>query len=527
MPHELEYIVDKAICQCDKGEKPNYFRGTHNPNVKINGCMACTKADKIQLVNIPSFGVCSVTGSACTPSPIDWEDTYKVKIKGEQTLLYKSKLPCGQGGKITFLTSGQIPISEEELAEMIDEHSEEQKQEDEGWGWWDTAELIPVIGSVIGIVRSAAKGNYWMAAANVGFLVMDVAGVVSFGATTAVSTGLKTTAKVGLKAGAKAAVRTGLEAAGKILTKTGAKAVAKAAAKHVDDIAAATKKLCVFACFPAGTSVQVEGGVKNIEDIRVGDSVWAYNEETGQTALRAVTATLQREVDATVYLTLEGETIETTAEHPFYTHDGWKDAADLDERDQILTKDNGYKPVKSQTFSYTSKKVFNFEVEGWHTYFVGMLAWLVHNARPCLSQIKHLPDWLARMAKGNYFNFIREQFYKRLGGFNEVVLESGKRLDSYLPGKEIISRKFTQLANVTEKTAKSYIDELVEKYGTDQVIKKTTRNAEAIAQGGEKLKGKLILEVPKQAGEISKEVLEHASDNFVKIRDITGKILNP
>lgn len=64
-------------------------------------------------------------------------------------------------------------------------------------------------------------------------------------------------------------------------------------------------------------------------------------------------------------------------------------------------------------------------------------------------------------------------------------------------------------------------------FNTAKVIKKTTRNAEAIAQGGEKLKGKLILEVPKQAGEISKEVLEHASDNFVKIRDITGKILNP
>jgi len=96
-----------------------------------------------------------------------------------------------------------------------------------------------------------------------------------------------------------------------------------------------------------------------------------------------------------------------------------------------------------------------------------VLAWLVHNARHCLSQIKHLPEWLARIYKGNYFNFIREGFYKRAGGFNEVVFETGKRLDSYIPGKEIVSRKFSQLAKVTEETAKKYIDELVEKYGPE------------------------------------------------------------
>ncbi|WP_421941941.1 polymorphic toxin-type HINT domain-containing protein [Pedobacter sp.] len=522
MPDELEYIVDKAVCHCDKGAAPNFFKGLANQNVKINGCMACTKADKIPLANIPSFGVCSVTGSACAPAPVDWTDTYKVKIKGQETLLFKSTLPCSIGGKIEFMTSGQIPVSEEDLANMTDEHSEEQ-EEDEGWGWWDTAELIPVVGSVIGIVRSAAKGDWWMAAANVGFLAMDVAGVVSFGATTAASTA----AKGGLKAGLKVAGKAALKSAGKVLTKQGAKALAKGLAKHVDDIAKATMKVCVFACFPAGTPVHTASGQKNIEDINVGDEVWAWDEESGLVELKTVTATMQREVDATVEITLEGETIETTAEHPFYTRNGWKDAADLTETDELRTKDGDWQSIKKHEFSYEKRKVFNFEVAGWHTYFVGILAWLVHNARPCLSQIKHLPDWLARMYKGNYFNFIREGFYKRMGGFNEVVLESGKRLDSYIPGKEIVSRKFTQLANVTEETAKKYIDELVSKYPPGTAIKETARNADAIAKGGKELSGNMILEVPKQAGEISKEVLEHATDNFVQIRDITGKILNP
>lgn len=379
MPDELEYIVDKAVCHCDKGAAPNFFKGLANQNVKINGCMACTKADKIPIANIPSFGVCSVTGSACAPAPIDWTDTYKVKIKGKETLLFKSKLPCSIGGKIEFMTSGQIPISEEELAKMTDEHSE--KEEDEGWGWWDTAELIPVVGSVIGIVRSAAKGNWWMVAANVGFLALDIAGVVSFGATTAASTA----AKGGLKAGLKVAGKAALEAAGKALTKEGAKALAKAAAKHVDDIAKATMKVCVFACFPEGTPVHTASGQKNIEEIVAGDEVWAWDEESGSIDLKKVTATMQREVDATVEITLEGETIETTAEHPFYTREGWKDAADLTLDDELKTKDGEWKFIKEHKFAYQKRKVFNFEVEGWHTYFVGILAWLVHNATKCIT----------------------------------------------------------------------------------------------------------------------------------------------
>ncbi len=56
--------------------------------------------------------------------------------------------------------------------------------------------------------------------------------------------------------------------------------------------------------------------------------------------------------------------------------------------------------------------------------------------------------------------------------FNEVVLETGKRLDSYVPSKEIISRKFTQLGDITETTAKKYISEMTEKYAPSTVIKK-------------------------------------------------------
>lgn len=381
MPDQLEYIVDKAVCHCDKGAAPNFFRGLANQNVKINGCMACTKADKIPIANIPSFGVCSVTGSPCTPAPVDWTDTYKVKIKGKETLLFKSKLPCSVGGKIEFVTSGQVPVSEEDLANMTDEHSEE--EEDEGWGWWDTAELIPVVGSVIGIVRSAAKGDWWMAAANVGFLALDIAGVASFGATTAASTA----AKGGLKAGLKVAGKAALKSAGKVLTKQGAKALAKGLAKHVDDIAKATGKICVFACFVKGTKVAIENGYKNIEDIQIGDFVWAFDEKTGESELKKVINTMENAVDATIVLKFEKQNIETTAEHPFYTEKGWKDAADLTQNDKILTRNGNWETFITSDFIYEKKKVYNFEVDDLHTYFVSHINFLVHNTGKCVSKM--------------------------------------------------------------------------------------------------------------------------------------------
>jgi len=385
MPDQLEYIVDKAVCHCDKGAAPNFFKGLANQNVKINGCMACTKADKIPMANVPSFGLCSVTGSACVPAPVDWTDTYKVKIKGKETLLFKSKLPCGLGGKIEFLTSGQIPITQEDLEKMIDENSEEKEKEDEGWGWWDTAELIPVVGSIIGIVRESAKGNFWMAAANVGFLAMDIAGVVSFGATTAASTALKTGAKVGVKAAAKASLKAAgkasLEVAGKILTKSGAKALAKGIAKHVDDIArAAGDKLCVFACFTGDTLVHVKNGLKEIKDIQLNDEVYSYDIDTNSVNLRKVIGLFNDDVEEILKITTHKGVILTTKNHPFYVNGEYKDAEQIEVGDRLFSIKGGDSQVISTEISFRKVKVYTFEVEIDECYFVGENGYLVHNA---------------------------------------------------------------------------------------------------------------------------------------------------
>ncbi|GAL82651.1 hypothetical protein JCM19274_235 [Algibacter lectus] len=99
MPNDLEYVVKDALMMCDKGALPGPFSPTSNTHVKINGCLVTTMADKAPMTNIPSFGACSLkNGSPCTPATTNWMDTYKVKVKGQQTILFKSKMPCSTGG---------------------------------------------------------------------------------------------------------------------------------------------------------------------------------------------------------------------------------------------------------------------------------------------------------------------------------------------------------------------------------------------------------------------------------------------
>ena len=241
MADELEYVVHGALMVCDKGTAPGFFNPTYNAKTKVGGCLVTTAMDKLPITNIPSFTVCSISQKPCIPVPTEWENTYKVKVQGQDTLLARSCMKCGLGGKIEFVTSGQVPLPQDALDDIkAMQEAGAEPEEDDGLSWWDAAELIPVIGSGIGIVREAKKGHWLMAAANVGFLISDIAGVVSFGATTAASTAGKTALKGGTKIAAKSASKAAAKKVGKSGLKTALKLTAKGAKekfkKSIDDI---------------------------------------------------------------------------------------------------------------------------------------------------------------------------------------------------------------------------------------------------------------------------------------------------
>jgi len=265
MAHELEYIVKDALMMCDKGAAPGFFRPTYNMTTKLSSCVATTQMDRFPIVNIPCFGVCAATQKPCVPVPIEWQKTYKVTVRGMETLLFRSFMPCGLGGKIEFVTSGQIPLPPEVLEDI--EKMQEQgvkEAEESGWGWLDTLELVPVIGSIVGAVREGVKGNWGMMALNIGFLAMDVGGLFTGGATTVAATAGKTAVKTGVKVAAKSAVKTAAKQVGKSGLKTGVRLSGKGAGKafktEAGKIVAKAGKgtKTVLACFAAGTPIHTK-----------------------------------------------------------------------------------------------------------------------------------------------------------------------------------------------------------------------------------------------------------------------------
>ncbi|MGE7767585.1 ribonuclease YeeF family protein [Peribacillus sp. NPDC096540] len=140
---------------------------------------------------------------------------------------------------------------------------------------------------------------------------------------------------------------------------------------------------------------------------------------------------------------------------------------------------------------------------------------------------KTVPDWLKeRWEAGNNFNKENRPRYP----YNEVELEAkevgGKKyvVDSYAPNKEIVSRKFTQLSEVQEKTAKSYLNEITKKYPSGSKISNGPFNPNALKGG--RLKGELILEVPVQNKPIPQTILDEATKNRIIIKDNNGKVYN-
>ncbi|MEM7281670.1 MAG: RHS repeat-associated core domain-containing protein [Pseudomonadota bacterium] len=143
-----------------------------------------------------------------------------------------------------------------------------------------------------------------------------------------------------------------------------------------------SKKPC---CFVAGTLVDTEQGLKSIEEIKVGDLVWARDVESGQTALKAVTDLIprhDREIWVVRLTGLDGaaERFETTHEHPWWIAGrGWKETSELEVGMAVVTIDGQGMVVTSVVKAGHTDATYNITVADFETYFVGEQRVLVHN----------------------------------------------------------------------------------------------------------------------------------------------------
>ena len=141
------------------------------------------------------------------------------------------------------------------------------------------------------------------------------------------------------------------------------------------------------ACFVAGTEIAVVDSCGNavhkpIETIVVGDNVLSRAED-GKISYKEVTETFIRSSDSIIALTINGASIETTQEHPFYDPDlnTWVAAGDLGVGDNVLLSDGTCVAVTDAELIHNADDVlvYNFTVADNHTYYVGESEVLVHN----------------------------------------------------------------------------------------------------------------------------------------------------
>ena len=135
-------------------------------------------------------------------------------------------------------------------------------------------------------------------------------------------------------------------------------------------------------CFVAGTLVTTEDGQEPIEEIEVGDKVLSENELTGEVAVKTVTETYVNETDELIHIGVNGETISATPSHPFYVDKlGWTLARSLRAGDILVLSNGELVTVEwvQHEILESPIKVYNFEVEDFHTYFVGENGIFVHN----------------------------------------------------------------------------------------------------------------------------------------------------
>jgi hypothetical protein len=116
--------------------------------------------------------------------------------------------------------------------------------------------------------------------------------------------------------------------------------------------------------------------------------VYSYNDTNKSKVWSKVTNVFNKTVQKLYKVLVANDTIYTTPEHPFYTSKGWLQASALSIGMSLQTT-NSFATLSNIKAIDTSATVYNFTVEGTHTYYVGNTNLLVHNT--CQ---KHLGDLL-------------------------------------------------------------------------------------------------------------------------------------
>ena len=131
-------------------------------------------------------------------------------------------------------------------------------------------------------------------------------------------------------------------------------------------------------CFAAGTPVWTDRGPVAIERLQMGDLVLSQDEATGALAYRPILKAHHNPPSETLRIVIDGEAIVSSAFHRFWrVGEGWAMARDLEPGDVVRAL--GRTAAIASIEPDEKQPVFNLDVDGTRSFFVGESAALVHD----------------------------------------------------------------------------------------------------------------------------------------------------
>lgn len=193
-------------------------------------------------------------------------------------------------------------------------------------------------------------------------------------------------------------------------------------------------------CFIAGTPVLTINGLVPIENIELGTKVASKNSFSGEITYKEVRTLFKKQTKQLVKIYANGEVINATPEHPFRVRNQWIVADRLKAGDQLEVFANDLVASNAPFLARSSIEidslvrldsvatVYNFEVEDFHTYFVGKTGYWVHNM--CATQAVHIlahggdrvaKDFLLNIAR-NFTTAQRLKLYEAMASLSPAEL---------------------------------------------------------------------------------------------------------
>ncbi len=182
--------------------------------------------------------------------------------------------------------------------------------------------------------------------------------------------------------------------------------------------------------FRAETMVETKQGKRAIYRLKEGDTVWAYNPDTGKMEWEPVTHVWVHPDDDLVDLTMtieagdgerESEVIHTNKKHPFLTTEkGFVAVADLHVDMHVVRADGRIGVITRWEVVPGTMVLYNLEVAQDHTFTVGDGQWIVHNCS------QGMPDYMEDATPG--LKKLWQEGYRMTEHFVDRFVKSGRGL---------------------------------------------------------------------------------------------------